>query len=119
MHGLPETDTLRLRAARRDDEADDEDDGDEAAHRLRVRETFAERRFDVRDARGKHDAQLIREAREEPAQMIRRQLVDVRRYHAPRALNEELHQEDADQNPPGAVPRGRTSAATRSPDPSR
>src|SRR5205814_2266266 len=105
MTTLSEGNALRLGARRGDDEREDEDERDEPAHRLRIREALAERRLDVRDARGEHHAELVREAGEEPAQVVRRELVDVRRNHAPRALHEELHQEDADQNPPRAVAR--------------
>src|SRR5262245_52524907 len=71
MTALSEGHALRLRPRRRHDERDDEHERDEAAHRLRVGEAFAEVRLDVRDARREHHAELIREAGEEAAQMVR------------------------------------------------
>jgi alpha-L-fucosidase 2 len=91
-----EADALRFGPLPHDEDDGDEDDGHEASHRLLVAEHLAERGLDVGDRRGEHHAELVGEAREEAARRGRRQLVDVRRDDAPRALHEELHQEDAD-----------------------
>src|SRR5579864_1732582 len=90
---FPEADTPSLGSEQRHEERPDEDDRDQPAHRLRVGEALAENGFDGWNARRTKDAKLVRKAREEPAQVIGRQLVDMRRDDAPRSLDEELHQE--------------------------
>src|SRR5438105_7035 len=55
-----------------------------------------EPRLYVRDLARDRDTALIGEAREEAADAIRRELVDVRRNDAPGTLDEELHREGAE-----------------------
>src|SRR5262245_38109658 len=100
---LSEAHAAGFRSEQRDDERNDEHDGHQPAHRLRVREALAERRLHVGNACREHHAKLIREAGEESAQMVRGELVDVGRNHTPRSLYEELHQEHAEQDPNRAV----------------
>src|SRR5260370_13261755 len=55
-------------------------------------------RFKVSAAGSNQHAKLVGQAGKESPQLIRRKLIDVGWYHAPRALHHELHQESANQN---------------------
>ena len=80
----------------------------------RVREVLAEHRLEIRHDAGAQHAELIGEPGEKAAQVRRRQLVDVRRDDAPRALHEELHQESAGHDQRGASARATHSGITTS-----
>ena len=67
-----------------------------------VREVLAEHRLERRHDTGAQHPELVREPGQEAAQVRGRQFVHVRWQDAPRALDEELHQESAGHNQRGA-----------------
>src|SRR5437899_13029205 len=88
---------VRFRAEQCDEKTTDKDGRHESAHGFAIREHLAEGRLDVGNARGAEHAELIGEPGKESAQVPRRELVDVSGDDAPGALDEELHEEHADE----------------------
>src|SRR5438045_3092918 len=87
-----------FRAKPNDNCADNEYDQREEAHGTAIAQGMRHARLEIRAAGCDQHAELISQPRKKAAQRIGRQLVDVRRNHAPRALHHELHQESSGQN---------------------